>query len=51
MYRKQNRTGTPRVGKSKADKADNQRNRILSRAKTTGKVTPDGHFVPDRRPS
>lgn len=45
MYKKHRQTATPRVGKSKAAKANNQRNRIVSRAKVTGHVTADGHFV------
>ena len=39
------RAGGPRVGKSRPAKANNQRNRVLSRAKFKGSITSDGHFV------
>lgn len=41
----QARATGPRVGKSRPAKANNQRNRVLSRAKFKGGITPDGHFL------
>ena len=39
-----------RIGKSKPAKAQNQRNRVVEKAKQTGfRITPDGHFVREAR--
>lgn len=39
-----------RIGKSKPTKAQNQRNRVVEKAKQTGfRITPDGHFVREAR--
>ena len=50
MQKKQKPTG-PRVGKSKAAKAQNQRNRIVEKRKKVAgfHVTEDGRLVRDRR--
>lgn len=52
MYKQKNRKASgPRVGKSKAGKAQNQRNRIVEKRKKVAgfHVTEDGHLVRNPR--